>query len=403
MDRSYGWMERLEHGDQDHRRPIVGRDEFKFFHNTPLNDSAEQERTRSNPHQSTRVNDPITIVNISRPSSDSSSTISTMDLSINNPGTPPTSTDLHSPLRRSIPRSPASATSRYSTEDLPLPPLLPHNVKRADTPPAFTSGTPAKVQVPWAQRSTMRDIREASNLRWASSGSGTSSSSSTPNASTIGHPVSSPLKASLVEPMRTPEPRVHRRKRSMTAPSVFANMTQANGDSRPESSTLPHHPPSPPRPPRHPKRQYNPPPPLAMPVPRPTPATSISPMYSYMPQTPSSHSHSFMPRTPSSREEEWSTPLSSPSPLGHNSYSPTKGPSAYYKPTLPLRSAASYQSLRPGSRRPSTAPTNGSGNQGLMPVRLFGMKPLPSPIAIKNGSLSRNVSATSSTGRGGWI
>jgi hypothetical protein len=401
MDRSYGWMERLpahddHQGFEDHRRPVVGRDEFKFFHNTQTPSSQDQQdKSKPNHHHGkSRLNQTTTTVHVSRPASDSSSTVSTMDLSIN-PHTPPTSVDPHSPLHRShpIPRSPHSAISTYSNEnendDLPLPPLLPHNVKRAHSPPAFTSVIPA--QVPWAQRSTMRDIREASNLRWA-----------TPNSSIPSSPLGQPFSArpvengngrSTLEPPHTPEPRVHRRKRSMTAPSVFDNLKASEckeTDSRPESGTLPRDTPSPPRPPRHPRRHLNPPTPIVMtmPIPRPTPGP---PSYGYTPATPSSRD-----------EDEYSTPLSSPL-----ASSPVKSP-AYCKPTLPLRSAVSHQSLRPASRRPATAPTHGSVKQlGVSPVKVqpFGsrMYTSPPPSAIANDRLSRKFSASSSTGRGGWI
>ena len=264
------------------QRDVKGRDQFKFFHNVQNTSSTSLgENTRdirypvhANAHGRSRLNEststssshtaiPPPIGTETRPTStdDSSSTISSMDLSTN-PHTPPTSIDQHftppSQPYAHEPDTPRSATSVYSddNDDLPLPPLLPHNVKRADSPPAFTSRFPA--QVPWAQRSTIKDIREASNLRWAT-GSGSNSPSPSPS------PSHSPLKPTPVsqpiqhQPPRTPPP-LHRRKRSMTAPSVFDQVIKQ--DSRPESGTLPAPIPSPPRPPRHPKRQTRAPPPI---------------------------------------------------------------------------------------------------------------------------------------------
>jgi hypothetical protein len=372
-------------------RDVKGRDQFKFFHNTQATSSSslgDTNTTRYPAHGRSRLNDsttssssnnttivPIIIRTEPRPTSanDSSSTVSSMELSTN-PHTPPTSIDQHfNPHPQDTPNS---ATSTYS-DDLPLPPLLPHNVKRADSPTAFTSRFPA--QVPWAQRSTIKDIREASNLRWA-----TSSRPSTPPPSAPPIDSKTPTAApNNVEPPRTPPPK-HRRKRSMTAPSVFDNAQKPSV--RPESGTLPLDTPSPPRPPRHPKRQTRAPPPIPL-----TMEMPVAVPYSYNPPSTS---------TPTSREDVWTTPLSSPMPQ-----SPAlKAPSAFYKPTMPLRSVGSAQSLRPGSRRPSTAPTQGSPL--LSKPAQIGVHPSP-PSSGNRGfdrlsRLSRNPSASSAT-RGGWI
>lgn len=390
MDRTYGWMERdPEKNGMSSSRDIKGRDQFKFFHNTQNTSStslAERDMPRYHTHGRSRLGEstnssssntviaPIIITTgpNTRPTSvnDSSSTVSSMELSTN-PHTPPTSIDQHFNPHSNLPDS---ATSRYS-DDLPLPPLLPHNVKRADSPPAFTSRFPT--QVPWAQRSTIKDIREASNLRWATGmGSGCGPSTPPPSSSpsaTIQTPTAIPIR---VEPPRTPPPQ-HRRKRSMTAPSVFDNAQKPS--IRPESGTLPLETPSPPRPPRHPKRQTRAPPPIPLEMP-------VAVPYSYNPSP-----------TPTSREEEFTTPLSSPM-----IQSPIKAPSAFYKPTMPLRSVGSATSLKPGSRRPSTAPTQGSALLGK-PAQI-GVFPSPPPSSTNRtfDRLSRNTSSSSAT-RGGWI
>jgi len=390
MDRTYGWMERdPEKNGMSSSRDVKGRDQFKFFHNTQDTSSAsstERDMPRYHTHGRSRLGEStnssssntiiapiiITTETDTRPASanDSSSTVSSMELSTN-PHTPPTSLDQHFNPNSNLSDS---ATSTYS-DDLPLPPLLPHNVKRADSPPAFTSRFPT--QVPWAQRSTIKDIRETSNLRWATGmGSGCGPSTPPPPSSpstTIQQPTTVPVKA---DPPRTP-PSQHRRKRSMTAPSVFDNAQKPS--IRPESGTLPLETPSPPRPPRHPKRQTRAPPPIPLEMPVAAP-----------------HSHNPSP-TPTSREDEFTTPLSSPM-----AQSPTKAPSAFYKPTLPLRSVGSATSLRPGSRRPSTAPTQGSTPLGR-PVQI-GAFPSPPPSSTSRtfDRLSRNTSSSSAT-RGGWI
>ena len=388
MDRTYGWMERNPEKNgmslNSGRRDVKGRDDFKFFHNiqaTSTTSLGERDLSRYPGYGKTCLHDstastssnnttiaPIIIRPETRPTSrnDSSSTISSMELSTN-PHTPPTSIDQHS-NPNSLHDIPNSATSNYS-DDLPLPPLLPHTVKRADSPPAFTSRFPA--QVPWAQRSTMKDIREASNLRWAT-GSGPSTPPQLEQSTTTQTPTAMPVE----EPPRTPPPQ-HRRKRSMTAPSVFDKAGIPSV--RPESGTLPLNTPSPPRPPRHPKRQTRVPPPIPLDMP-------VAVPYSLNP--PSS--------TPTSREEDFTTPLSSPLPQ-----SPIKAPSAFYKPTVPLRSVGSASSLRPG-RRPSTAPTQGSALLGR-PAQI-GAYPSPPPSSTNRGfeRLSRNTSSSSAT-RGGWI
>lgn len=474
MDRTYGWIERG--GDQHSslyasglgERDVVGRQEFKFFHNAqqkvppsaidsddeeddnegeeddPMNRVRLSHRDMRQPARS-RLNESVTM-NLSRDST-SSSSISTMDLSLN-PHTPPTSFDNDFPLIHSHSGrhgGPHSATPSDES-DLALPPLIPDLVKRAHSPPAFT-GFPSPA--PWAQRSPRKDIREASNLRWAHDDK-TRSSSSTSNdtspevqAQPTRKPLNDRLAAAVVAARRGSAAQGHQRKRSTTLPSTFThsqssststavpstgtvtgtgNGTGTDNEARPESGTLPeiaiavvtagpsanttlsngndntNNISNPPRPARHPRRL--PPVPVLVHAPSPQQPGVIS-------RSPDTSPSVYTPEL-----------ISSPS---------TKGPSAYYRTSIPLKPAGPHQSLKASSRRPSTAPTppsssplafgarsqaqaqaraqaqaHGHGEQRQMTLS---PSPNPSPLssAFHNQRRSRQHSGTSSAERGGWI
>lgn len=449
MDRTYGWIER---GGNPHsslyasglgERDVVGRQEFKFFHNAqqkvpPLaidsdnsDDDDEEEgesmdrvrlshRDMRQPARS-RLNESVTM-NLSRDST-SSSSISTMDLSLN-PHTPPTSFDNDFPLIHSHSGrhgGPHSATPSDES-DLALPPLIPDLVKRAHSPPAFT-GFPSSA--PWAQRSPRKDIREASNLRWAhddkSTSSATSSNDSSPDiqAQPARKPLNDRLAAAVVAARRGSAAQGHQRKRSTTLPSTFTHSqssststavpstgTGTESEARPESGTLPDiavvcvsagtangsdnpNSSNPPRPARHPRRL----PPVPVLV-----------------HAPSPHQPGTLSKSPDTSPSVYTPDQVSPN---------TKGPSAYYRPSITLKPTASHQSLKPSCRRPATAPTPPSssplafGARSQTQPRALGEQrqmtlspsPNPSPLssAFHNQRRSRQHSGTSSAERGGWI